>query len=159
MRFKPFILLLLILGAGSSRSAAGPAPANPTVEQLMQAMRSQPGVDISAPVTASASFDPPQVRPGEKAIYRVVLNATAVSVKWPETIPAPAGLKIHLNCSGQTMQAAGGEFQNFAAFDYDVHVDMPGEYTIPEFTVEIYGDSVVIPAARLEVKTVLPEPH
>ena len=57
------------------------------------------------------------------------------------------------------MQAAGGAYENFAAFDYDVHAAMAGQFTMPEFTVEVYGKPVVIPAAQLEVKMDLPEPH
>jgi hypothetical protein len=147
------------LVVGQNPLARAQPVVNPTADQLMQIMRSQPGVDIAAPVTATASFDPPQVRPGEKAVYRVVFNATAVSVQWSEKIPAPAGLKIRLNCSGQTMQPVGGEYQNFATFDYDVRADATGNFTMPEFTAQVYGQSVPIPAAQLEVKTDLPEPH
>ena len=125
----------------------------------MQLMRSQPGVNLSAAVTATAAFDPPQVRAGEKAVYRVTFNATAISVKWPEKIPAPPGLVVQFNCSGQTMQVAGGAYENFAAFDYDVHAAVAGQFTMPEFTVEVYGKPVVIPAAQLDVEKDLPEPH
>jgi hypothetical protein len=159
MRARDFILLLLVLAASHSRLATAQAPANPTPEQLMQLMRSQPAMDLSAPVTATATFDPPQVRPGEKAVYRVTFNATAVSVNWPEKIPAPSGLAVKFNCSGQTMQAAGGVYENFAAFDYDVHAAATGQFIMPEFTVEVYGKPVVIPAAQLEVKMDLSEPH
>ena len=139
--------------------AQAQAPAGPTAEQLMQLMRSQPAVDIFAPVVASASFDPPMVRPGEKAIYRVTFNATAISVNWPATIPAPPELRIHLNTSGQTMQAVGGEYQNIAMFDFDVRADVTGQFTVPEFTVQVYGQPVLVPATRLEVEAELPEPH
>ncbi len=158
-RGKKIILLLVVLVVGQSPLARAQPVVNPTADQLMQIMRSQAGVNIAAPVKATASFDPPQVRPGEKAVYRVVFNATAVSVNWPEKIPAPDGLNIHLNCSGQTMQPVGGEYQNFATFDYDVRADVPGEFTMPEFTAQVYGQSVPIPAAQLEVKSDLPEPH
>jgi hypothetical protein len=87
-RGKKIILLLLVLVIGQSPLARAQPVVNPTADQLMQIMRSQAGVNIAAPVTATASFDPPQVRPGEKAVYRVVFNATAVSVHWPEKIPA-----------------------------------------------------------------------
>jgi hypothetical protein len=159
MRAIFFILPLLVLSAGQNQLASAQNSANPTPDQLMQLMRSQPGVDISAPVTATAEFDPPQVRPGEKAVYRVTFNATAVSVNWPEKIPAPPDLKVRFSCSGQTMQPAGGEYQNFATFDYDVRADAAGNFTMPEFTVQVYGQPVAIPAATLEVKTDLPEPH
>jgi hypothetical protein len=159
MRANYFILLLLVLSARQSPTAHAQTPVNPTAEQLMQVMRSQPAVDISAPVTAVAAFDPPLVGPGEKAVYRVKFNATAISVNIPEKLPAPPELKIHLNASGQTMQAVEGKYQNLATFDYDVRASAPGQFTMPEFTAEVYGQPVVIPAARLEVKTDLPEPH
>jgi hypothetical protein len=159
MRAKFFSWCLLFLAASQSQFATAQTPANLTADQLMQIVRSQPGVDISAPVTATASFDPPQVRPGEKSVYRVMFNATAVSVNWPEQIPAPPQLKVHLSASGQTMQAVGGEYQNLATFDYVVRANVVGQFTVPEYSVEVYGKPVVIPATHLEVRTELPESH
>jgi hypothetical protein len=46
-------------------------------------MISQPQIHISESPTATASFDPPVVRPGETAFYRVVFNALEESVEWP----------------------------------------------------------------------------
>ena len=153
MRGEKIILLLLVLAWRQGGFGRAQTMVNPTADQLMQIMRSQPGVDIAAPVTATASFDPPQVRPGEKAVYRVTFNATAVSVNLPEKIPAPAGLKIKLNCSGQTMQPVGAEYQNVATFDYDVRPETSGKFILPEFTAEVYGRPVVVPAAELEATT------
>jgi hypothetical protein len=158
-RFNCFFLLPLIFLASLAPFAHAQAPASPTPEQLMQLMRSQPVVDIFAPVIASAAFDPPMVRPGERSVYRVTFNATAVSVNWPAKIPAPPELKIHLNTSGQTMQVAGGGYQNIAMFDFDVQADAAGQFLVPEFTVQVYGLPVLVPATRLEVKAQLPEPH
>jgi hypothetical protein len=158
-RAKLISWCLLILAASQSQFATAQTPANLTADQLLQIARSQPGVDISAPVTAMASFDPPQVRPGEKSVYRVVFNATAISVNWPEIIPAPPQLKVHLSASGQTMQAVGSEYQNLAAFDYDVRAVVAGQFTMPEYSVEVYGKPVVIPATQLEVRTELPLSH
>ena len=159
MRKNRFILCLLVLSMSRTPPATAQVPANMSAEQLMQIMRSQPAVDISAPVTATALFDPPVVRPGEKAIYRVKLNATAVSVKWPEKLPAPPGLSLRLTGTGQTLQNVDGRYQNLAGFVHEARADAPGRFTMPEFTVEVYGQPVVIPAAQLEVKTDLPEPH
>jgi hypothetical protein len=159
MRVRNLIWWLLVLAAGQNQIARAQTPVNPTTDQLMQIMRSQPAVDISAPVTATSTFDPPLVCPGEKAIYRVTFNATTVAVNWPEKIPAPSGLKIQLSASGQTMQAVGGEYQNFATFDYDVRATAPGSFTLPEFAVEVYGKKVMVPAAQLEVRSELPSPH
>jgi len=153
------ILWLLIFFATPMPFARAQAPTNPASDEFMQLLRSQPAVDISAPVTATAAFDPPQVRPGEKTVYRVTFNATAVSVKWPAKIPAPPEITIHLNASGQTLQPFGGEYQNFATFNYDVRPVATGRFTIPDFPVEVYGKPVVVPSAQLEVKARLPQPH
>ena len=159
MRVKYFVLLLVVLSMRQSPLAHAQVLMNPTAEQLQQIVRSQPPIEINAPVTASASFDPPLVRPGEKSVYRVTFNATAVSVSWPEKIPAPPELIFRKSASGQIMQPAGGSFQMFSTFDYDIRATGPGQFTIPEFTVEVYGKPVVVPATQLEVKTDLSQPH
>ena len=159
IRFNCSFLLPLVFLASLVPFARAQTPVSPTPEQLMQLMRSQPAVDIFAPVMASASFDPPVVRSGERAVYRVTFNVTAASVNLPAKIPAPPGLKINLNTSGQTMQVVGGEYQNIAMFDFDVRADAAGQFLVPEFTVQVYGQPVLVPATRLEVKAALPEPH
>ncbi len=142
-----------------------PAPAQSS-EQLMQLMMSQPRPDISGPVTAVASFDPPVVRPGEKSIYRVTFNATsdaaAVAIRWPEPMPAPAPLKLHLVASGHDMQpvpGVPGGMQMFSTFNFDAQSAVPGMFTVPAFTVDVYGKPVVVPAAQLVVQTEVPQPH
>jgi hypothetical protein len=150
---------LVFLAVGFS-AASAPAQSS---EQLMQLMMSQPKVDISAPVTATASFDPPLVRPGEKSVYRVTFNATsdatAVAVRWPEPMPAPAPLQLRLVASGHDMQPSGGKMQMFSTFNFDAQSAETGTFTVPEFTVEVYGKPVVVPAAQLEVQNTVPEPH
>jgi hypothetical protein len=64
-----------------------------------------------------------------------------------------------LSVSGQNMQLVGGSFQMFSTFNYDALATEPGTFTVPEFTVEVYGKPVVVPAAQLEVKSELPGPH
>src|SRR2546425_46764 len=51
------------------------AQAQPETNALVQLMLTQPPTDISSPVMATATFDPPVVRPGERAVYRVTFNA------------------------------------------------------------------------------------
>ncbi len=158
MRAILFISLLLVLSAGQSVPVHAQTPVQPTPDQLIQLMRSQPAVDISTPVTATATFDPPLVQPGERAVYRVMLNAPADSVNWPEKLPAPASLKFHLSASGQNMQFLSGSYLTFATFVYDIRAGETGRFIIPEFTVEVYGKPVLVPSAQLEVKVGLP-PH
>ena len=57
-----------------------------------QLMRSQPATDLLAPATCTASFDPPQIGPGEKSIYRITFNAPEISIRRPASIPAPTPL-------------------------------------------------------------------
>ena len=159
MRVHFFIVLLLVLSARQFPTAHAQVLVNPTADQLIQIVRSQPAVNISAPVSATASFDPPLVQPGEKAVYRGTFNATAISVSWPEKLPLPAPLKCHLSASGQAMQSVAGSYQMCATFDYEVRAAEAGQFTVPAFPVEVYGQPVVVPAAQLEVKTDLPEPH
>jgi len=158
VKFSHLILLMLILAARQFPSACAQTP-----DQMMQIMMSQPRVDISAPVAATASFDPPVVQPGEKSVYRVTFNATsdasAVAVRWPEPMPAPSPLKLRLVASGHNMQPAGGAMQMFSTFNYDAQPAEPGTFTIPEYTVEVYGKPVTVPAAQLVVRSELPAPH
>ena len=159
MRANHFILLTLVLAAGPGPAAPAQTPPNPTPDQLIQIMRSQPAVDVAAPVTATAAFDPPLVRPGEKSILRVTFGATEVSVSAPEKISAPAPLKLQRSVSGQSMQPTGGAMRIFSTFNYDARATRPGLFVVPEFRVEVYGKPVVVPATQLEVKAALPEPH
>ena len=122
-------------------------------------MMSQPPVDISSPVTATVSFDPPLVQPGEKSVYRVTFNATEVSIGWPEEIPAPPSLKLRRSSSGQIMQQTGGTMRPLTTFNYEVRASGPGRFTIPELVAEVYGQPVVVPSAQLEVRSDLPTAH
>lgn len=159
MRPSFCILWLLILAGGLMPMVHAQTPPNPTTEQLILMSRTQPAVDVSAPVTATASFDPPAVRPGEKSIYRVTFDATEVSVTLPETIAGPSPLALRRSVSGQTMQATAGGMRMLATFNYDARTTQPGVFTVPAFTAQVYGKPVVVPAARLTVSAGLPAAH
>ena len=122
-------------------------------------MMSQPQVDISAPVTATATFDPPLVRPGEKSVYRISLNAPEASIQWPEEISAPPQLKLRRTASGQIMPQVGGTLRTLTTFNHDARATEPGRFTISERVVEVYGQPVVIPAAQLDVQVAPATPH
>jgi hypothetical protein len=149
--------LWLLVAAVSPASAQMPTVVTP--DQLIQMTRSQPALDISTPVTASASFDPPLVRPGEKSIYRITLNTTEAAVRLPDKIIAPAALHLHASVSAQNMEPIGGALQMVSTFDYDADATQPGMFTVPEFTVNVQGRPVVVPGARLEVSDTLPATH
>lgn len=154
----------LVLAWGLACLALGmlPVPAQ-TPDQLIHLMMSQPKVDISRPVTATASFDPPLVRPGEKSFYRVTFDAasdaTAVVVRWPDPMPVTPPLALRLAASGHNWQPAAGGMQSSSTFNFEVQPAGPGVFTVQQFTVEVYGKPVVVPSARLEVRNTVPEPH
>ena len=116
-----------------------------------QLMVQQPVVDVSSPVTAQASFDPPVVRAGEKSFYRVTLDATESSIEWPKEISAPAGLKFGPSVRGQMTQLQGGKFRPVTAFAYAVRAAAAGRFTVANFTVNVSGAPLEIPAASLAV--------
>ncbi len=123
----------------------------PDASRLIQLMMSQPQADISSPVVATASFDPPVVWPGEKSIYRISLNAPEVSVQWLAELSAPP-LKLQRIASGEIVQQSGGMLRTSATFNFDARATSPGRFTVPEQTLQVYGQPVVIPAATLDVQ-------
>ena len=98
-------------------------------------------------VTATAEFDPPVVRPGEKTFYRVTITATQNSIEWPDQISAPAELKFGPSVRGQLMQPDGMPFQPHTEFVYEVTAAAAGNLTVSNFFVPVGGRSVEIPAA------------
>src|SRR5437667_9190945 len=64
--------------------AFGQPTAPPLQDPLISLMASQPRLDITSVVTATAAFDPPVVGPDELSVYRVTFNALEQSIEWPE---------------------------------------------------------------------------
>jgi hypothetical protein len=119
----------------------------------MSLMISQPQIHISDAPQATASFDPPLVRPGERAFYRVVFNALEESVEWPEKLAAPPQLETHPGAHGQFLQMMGSSLDPRTSFNYRVRASSVGTFTVPEFVVKVYGKPVTVPAAQLQVVT------
>lgn len=154
----------LLAAAGLGQTAGLPAralspviirPAAPTTnglasDPLMSLMLSQPRLEVSEPVVPTASFDPPVVRPGEPATYRVVLNALEDSIAWPEKIPVPEELVMRAAGRGQILQLGGAVMRPRTTFNYRVQVGELGRFTIPRFEVRVNGKPVVVPEASLE---------
>jgi len=124
----------------------------------MSLMLSQPKIDIAAPVTPAAAFDPPVVRPGEQSLYRVTFNALEESIEWPEKLTAPPQLPMSRGAHGEILRMTGASYAPLTAFNYRVRPSSPGEFSVPEFTVSVYGKPVTVPAARLEVVSAPPAP-
>ncbi|HEX5222765.1 MAG TPA: hypothetical protein VFZ59_24630 [Verrucomicrobiae bacterium] len=155
MSSKILLLVATILADGmlSVGKAQVPPQAPPQPNPLMQLMLSQPPMDVTSPVTAAASFDPPAVRPGQKAIYRITLNALASNVRLPERIPAPPPLEVQPSVQGQILKPLGNSLQPFTSINYEVRANQAGMFLMPAFYVEANGRQVVVPAAGLEVAT------
>ncbi len=120
-------------------------------DPLMLLMLSQPRIDVESPVIASASFDPFVVRPGELAIYRVTLNALEESIDWPDKLPVPTELDLRPAAHGQMFQMLGPALVPRTSFNYRVRVGSPGQFTVPGFTINVYGKPITVPPARLDV--------
>ena len=119
-------------------------------------MISQPRIDINGPANPMAVFDPPVVRPGELSVYRVTLNALEQTIQWPKELAAPPQLEMRPGAHGEILRMAGPSLVPLSAFNYRARASTTGQFTVPQFVVQVYGKSVTIPAARLEVVSLPP---
>jgi len=147
---------LLSLGFGiwsllPPSSHAQPGTAAPAQDPLISLMLAQPRIEIGAPVTAVAWFDPPIVAPGQLSFYRVTFNALEESIEWPNAIVAPPHLEMRPGARGQIFQVTGPTMEPRTTFNYRAIPAETTEFTVPPFTVQVYGKSVTVPAARLQV--------
>lgn len=144
-------LLIWFFAACLSRTQA----ATPAQDPLMSLMLSQPRIDVESPVVPEVSFDPPVVRPGQESIYRVAFNALDESIAWPDKIPAPPALSVQPGGHAQMLSLGGPTpvFLPRTGFNYHVRASGTGQFTIPAFTVNVYGKAVTVPAAQLLVET------
>jgi len=141
--------ILLVLFATLCVRAQTPPQIPPGLQMQLQV--AQPAVDSTSPVTATAEFDPPRVRAGEKTFYRVTVSATESAIQWPEEIPAPAELKFGASARGQVTQFLGNNFRVFTSFIYEARPAAAGHFTVTNFSVDASGSVVEIPAAGLDV--------
>src|SRR5258706_2416110 len=134
----------------SARAQSPPPPQDP----LMSLMLSQPSIDITSPVHATAAFDPPVVQPGEPSSYRVMFNALEESIEWPGRLTLPANFEMRPGAHGQIFQmAAPNSMVPLTMFNYHVRPASTGDFTVAQFIVQVYGQPVTVPAARLEVSS------
>src|SRR6187431_421196 len=120
MRAANTLLLAAIFLRGLIATGHAQPQAQPQSNPLMQLMLSQPPIDVNSPVVVSAAFDPPAVRPGQKAIYRITLNAIASNVRMPGKIPGPPQLDFRIGAQGQVLRAMGNSLQPLTAINYEV---------------------------------------
>ncbi len=127
------------------------APPQIPAAALAQLQVAQPLVDVSSPATATAEFDPPVVRAGEKTFYHVSVGATQNSIEWPAEISAPAELNFGAAARGEVTRLDGSRFRPLTAFAYEVTTSVTGHFTVSNFVVTAGEQRVEIPAASLDV--------
>lgn len=149
MRVVHRLILIMIALVAATRLRAQVSP-HVAPDQAARLQVPQPTVDVSSPVTATATFDPPDARVGQSVFYRVTIDGAAEAIQWPDAISAPPELKFGPVSQGQLMQFANG-FRPLTSFLYDVQPTAAGHFTVPNFEVIVGGKSVQIPAATLNV--------
>jgi len=158
--FRLSAVFYFLLGVPFLLKAQTPLVVPPGAQIQLQVQ--QPAVDVTSPVTATAEFDPPVVRAGEKTFYRVNVDATESSVQWPDELPTPAELKFGSRARGMITQTLANGFRPLAAFVCEVEAAGTGHFTVTNFSVNVSGVPVEIPAASLDVvatNTGLPPPR
>ena len=119
--------LVRVASARISASCCPPNPPPPPPQDpLMSLMMSQPKIELAAVPKATAAFDPPVVRPGEQAFYRVMFNALEESIEWPDKIAAPPQLEIRPGAHGQILQMTGTNMEPRTSFNYRVRASSLG---------------------------------
>src|SRR5258706_3624899 len=136
---------LLLCQIASAQSPGVPDP-------LMSLMMSQPRVETGGVVVATSAFDPPAIVPGQSCIYRVTFNALEQSIDFPSAIKSEPQLTLLPGAHGQILALTGPTLQPRSTFNTRVIAMNAGEYTIPSFTVQVYGKTVEVPEAKLQVR-------
>ncbi len=131
-------------------NAPRPVPANQ--DPLSTLMMTAASVDMDSPVTARAEFDPPVVAVGGRVTYRIVLTALNESVKLPDQLPAPNGLRLQPGGRAQNFQPISvSKMQPQTTINFHATATTPGAFTMPSFTLTAYNKPVPVPEARLTV--------
>ena len=105
---------------------------------LIQLQVQQPSVDVTTASSATASFDPPVVRPGEKNFLPRDSGHDGSSIAWSENWTRPSELAIGPACAGKRANAR----QQFPADDhflYPVRARTNGQFTRPAVHGRSYG--------------------
>jgi hypothetical protein len=150
MRFVHYIISIIVAVALASSLWAQVSPQVPP-DQAAKLQVLQPTPDMTSPVTATATFDPPMARVGQSVYYRVALDGAGESIPWPGAISAPPELKFGPVSQGQLMQFFANKFRPLKSYLYPVRATAAGHFTVPAFVVMVDGKPVQIPAATLDV--------
>ena len=110
-------------------------------------------MDVTLPETISvtANFDPPVIGTGGKTFYRINVDVSESAFGLPEKLPASAELNFGPAVHGQIARLMGNKFRPLTSYLFEVQAATPGHFTVSNFTVNVLGRSVEIPAAGVEV--------
>jgi hypothetical protein len=136
-------------------SSASPSPA---VDSLANLLMRQPSVNLKAPVTVLAEFNPPVVALGQSATYRLTVTAMNETVKLPDKMPFPDGLELGATARGQNLDFIGTNYVPRTMLNFSVRPKAIGVYTMPAFELAAYGKPVAVLPARLECVAPGPTP-
>ena len=132
-------------------SAAAQPAIPPQADPLINMMLAQPRIDLSAPVKATASFDPPVIGQGESGFYRVTFNTLEEMITMPDKFPVPPAIDLKPSAHGQVLQFAPPVMVPLTVFNFRIQAGGPGRIIIPAFEAKVYGTNVFVPAADLEI--------
>ena len=83
-----------------------------------------------------------------------MFNALEESIEWPSNLTVRPNFEMRPGAHGQIFQmAAPNSMVPLTTFNYHVRPASTGEFAVPEFVVQVYGQPVPVPAARLEVSS------
>ncbi len=146
-----FVLLAALSSRGNLSVQTPAANPPPPQDPLISLMMAQPKIENGGPVQAIVSLDPPVTTAGVASDYRVTFNALEESISWPANKPAAPGVTFEPGAHGQIFQPNNGTLQPRTTFIFHARAAAPGVVTVPEFTVEVEGKTVTVPAAKIDV--------
>jgi hypothetical protein len=149
LKFEVFVWLFLLLPISLLHAQQPPAP-HPQ-DPFISLMMSQPRLEVSTQITATASFDPPVIKPGELSVYRVTFNALEQSIEWTDDVFSQPKLNLRPGAHGMILQMTGAGMEPRTTFNYRVRPSATGEFSVPLFMVTANGREVAVPPAQLEV--------
>ncbi len=109
-------------------------------------------LDPNARPMVHAEFDPPIIATGSQAIFRLIVSCPNATVRLPETIPAPPGLKLTAGASGDQMLSVTGRVWRVWVYNFRAEPAEPGAFSVPSFTILADDEPLQTPEATIQVK-------
>lgn len=109
-------------------------------------------LDSNARPMVHAEFDPPIIAVGSHAIFRVIVSCPNATVRLPETIPAPPGLKLTAGATGDQMLAVAGRVWRVWVYNFRAEPTESGTFSVPSFTILADDEPLQTPEAAIQIK-------